>query len=272
MTTFGGDEPADNKSTVALVHGFTQSAASWARVGELIAEENAVVAVDLPGHGRSPAAAGDLSLAAGQLGETCGAASYVGYSLGGRICLHLALERPELVERLVLVSTTAGIEDVDERAARKQADDALAERLDEGGAEGLPAFIDEWLSGPLFEHLSEEAADRPSRLVNTAAGLAGSLRCHGTGNQMPLWERLYRLDMPVLVLAGEQDPKFVDLGNRLAAAIGPNALFVLVPGSSHALPFEQPEAFARLVSDFVAGASGPEQAEPLPGEDSPTAG
>lgn len=226
-----------------------------------LATDHEVVMPDLPGHGRSPAADGDLSDAADQLAESCGKGTYVGYSLGGRICLHLALRRPILVERLVLVGTSAGIEDVQERTERRQADEAVAARLGEVGDAGLAAFIDLWLENPLFEHLSERQADRPSRLVNRAEGLAGSLRHLGVGTQAPLWQQVRGLHMPVLVVVGEKDAKFVALGERLATAIGPNALFLLVPGAGHSVPFEQPDAFCSLIRSFVAGSLWPPPAD-----------
>jgi 2-succinyl-6-hydroxy-2,4-cyclohexadiene-1-carboxylate synthase len=247
---------------VILVHGFTQSSRSWIPLAEDLAADHLVVAPDLPGHGESPRASGDLASAADQLAESCGKGTYVGYSLGGRICLHLALRRPILVERLVLIGATAGLEDFDERTDREKADDALADRLAEGGDAGLPAFIDEWLAGPLFEHLSEKEADRPARLVNHASELAGALRHFGLGTQLPLWEQARGLHMPVLVVAGDKDAKFMALGERLAGAIGTNALFLVVPGAGHAVPFEQPEAFATLIRSFIAGDVWPPPAPP----------
>jgi 2-succinyl-6-hydroxy-2,4-cyclohexadiene-1-carboxylate synthase len=241
---------------IVLVHGFTQSAASWEPVAQALAGSHEVVTPDLPGHGRSPAAAGDLRSAAAELAASCGPATYVGYSLGGRVCLQLALDCPEVVERLVLVSTTAGIEDLDERSERAARDEELARRIEEGGDRSLPAFLDEWLAGPLFQHLTDEAANRPARLVSTAAGLASSLRAHGTGAMLPLWERLGELGMPVVVVAGADDARFAALARRLAAATRRSSL-VLVPGTGHAVPFEQPEAFARLVAAIVGGAPAP---------------
>lgn len=242
---------------VILVHGFTQSSRSWAGIAADLATDHAVVLPDLPGHGRSPDAEGDLSEAADQLAESCGKGTYVGYSLGGRVCLHVALRRPILVERLVLVGTSAGIEDDHERDERRRADEAVAASLAEVGDPGLPAFIELWLENPLFEHLSDRQADRPSRLANRAEGLAGALRHLGVGTQRPLWSQSRGLNMPVLVVAGEKDAKFVGLGERLAAAIGPNALFLIVPGAGHSVPFEQPEAFASLIRSFVAGSLWP---------------
>jgi len=236
-----------------LLHGFTQSAQSWRPLEAELGAGHQLVIPDLPGHGQSAPAAGDLAEAAALVAADCGTGTYVGYSLGGRLALHLALAHPELVERLVLVGTTAGIEDLDEREQRKFADDRLADEIEGMGDEGVPGFLDEWLAGPLFAHLTEEQADRETRLVNTAAGLASALRHLGTGGQLPLWEEVGNLEMLVLVVAGEDDAKFVDAGQRLASAIGPNALFVLAPGCGHAVPFEQPEAFSRLVVDFVVG-------------------
>ena len=239
---------------IVLVHGFTQSSASWKGIAEALSDDFLVLSPDVPGHGASPIAVGDISRAADSLGQSCAKGTYVGYSAGGRMCLHLALRRPILVDRLVLVSTTAGIEDVEDRAARRHDDDALAYRIASGGDAGVPSFVEEWLATPLFKHLSADQADRPSRLVNTAAGLASSLRNHGTGTQLPMWEQVRALEMPVLVVAGERDAKFVALGERLAAAIGENAMFLLVPGAGHAVPFEQPDAFATLVKSFATGA------------------
>jgi 2-succinyl-6-hydroxy-2,4-cyclohexadiene-1-carboxylate synthase len=241
---------------IVLLHGFTQSARSWRPLEGELGAGHELILPDLPGHGQSQPATGGLAEAAALVAAAAGAATYVGYSLGGRVALHLALARPELVERLVLVGTTAGIEDLDEREQRKAADDRLAEELEGVGDEGVPGFLDEWLAGPLFAHLTEEQADREARLVNTAAGLASALRLLGTGAQLPLWEEVGILEMPVLVVAGEDDAKFVDAGRRLASAIGPNALFVLAPGCGHAVPFEQPEAFGRLMVNFVAGGTG----------------
>jgi 2-succinyl-6-hydroxy-2,4-cyclohexadiene-1-carboxylate synthase len=241
---------------VVFVHGFTQTGRSWWRVVADLVAHYEVATVDLPDHGasfeRHPS---DLVDAAAMLAATIGRATYVGYSLGGRLCLTLALERPELVERLVLVGATAGIADDAERAARRRADEALAERLDpadSGKGLGLEQFLDEWLAGPLFAHLSPAEADRASRRTNTSAGLARSLRTVGTGTQTPSYARLGELQMPVLVVAGEKDLKFAASAHEMAAGIGPNASVAIVPGASHAVPFEAPARFLSTLSDWLA--------------------
>jgi pimeloyl-ACP methyl ester carboxylesterase len=90
-----------------------------------------------------------------------------------------------------------------------------------------------------------------ARLENTPAGLAASLRTAGTGTMVPAWDRLADLAMPTLVVAGAEDPKYAPLAARLAAGIGANAQLALVPGAGHAVPFEAPAEFARLVRGFL---------------------
>jgi len=242
---------------VVLVHGFTQSSASWGRIADDLAAHFEVVTVDLPGHGRSPVPApgSDMAEAAGALGRAGGKAAYVGYSLGGRCCLHLALQEPDLVERLVVVGAHPGISGETERRLRREADESLAVELERGGDAAVPAFIDTWLEGALFAHLTREQADRPSRLGNSAEGLAASLRTVGTGTQAPTWDRLGDLEMPVLVVVGARDARFRPLAEQTAQAIGPNAQLAVVAGAGHAVCFEHPAAFVALLREFLrAGA------------------
>jgi 2-succinyl-6-hydroxy-2,4-cyclohexadiene-1-carboxylate synthase len=234
---------------LVLVHGFTQTGRSWGPVGADLALHHEVVRVDAPGHGQSAAVAAGLPGAGHLVAEAGGAATYVGYSMGGRICLHTALERPDVVRRLVLIGATGGIDDAGERAARVQADEALAAGLER---DGLDAFLERWLALPLFAGLSAEAADPAARRENTVAGLAASLRTAGTGTQAPLWDRLGAIEAPVLVVAGALDAKFSAAGRRLVAAIGPNATYAEVPGAGHTAHLEQPEAFLATLRAWLA--------------------
>lgn len=234
-------------SPLVLVHGFTQNGRCWGPFADAF-EGHEVVRVDAPGHGRS--GHGDASLIdAGRLvGEVGGSATYLGYSMGGRMCLHLALDRPELVERLVLIGATAGIEGADERADRLAGDERLAQRLE---TEPLADFLDDWLALPLFAGIREASNHRDERLTNDPAGLAASLRNAGTGTQDPSWDRLDALDMPILLLAGELDTKFAALAERMATQIGQNATVDLVEGAGHAVHLERPEAAAAAVTRWM---------------------
>lgn len=234
---------------VVLVHGFTQTRRCWGLVADDLVADHEVVLVDAPGHGRSGEVLADLDAGALLVGEAGGAATYLGYSMGARACLHLALARPELVRGLVLLGGTAGIEDDGERRARREQDRRTAARLRQ---EGLDAFLDWWLAQPLFAGLPAARAQRAERLENTVEGLASSLELAGTGSQAPCWARLAELSIPVLVLAGADDAKFADLAERMAAAIGPNATVALVGGAGHAAHLERPDRFLAVLRPWLA--------------------
>lgn len=234
---------------VVLVHGFTQTLASMEPLAARLRDLYQVVRVDLPGHGGSPAPSSSFEEAAAELGETGGRAAYLGYSLGGRLCLRLALDRPDLVRALILVGASPGLHDGAERAARRASDAELAAGIERDGVE---RFLDRWLAQPLFATLPAERAGHADRLTNTAPNLAESLRRHGTGAQQPLWDRLPTLRPPVLLLAGAADAKFSALAHRMAAAIGPIARVALLPGAGHAAHLESPDETATLVREFLA--------------------
>ena len=233
---------------LVLVHGFTQTRRSWDVVASALAARHDVVALDAPGHGELADVALDLWQGARLVAQQGGRAAYVGYSMGGRLCLHVALAHPDFVEALVLVGTTAGIRDDVERADRKRDDEARAARIER---DGVDAFLREWLAQPLFTSLPTEARGLDDRRTNTAAGLAASLRLAGTGTQEPLWDRLAELEMPVLLVAGERDEKFTALAHQMAVAIGGNARVALVADAGHAAHLERPGAFVEIVRTFL---------------------
>ncbi len=241
---------------LVLVHGFTQTSHSWGEVAASLAIEHEVVRVDAPGHGRSGPAR-PMPAAAEQVAEAGGTAVYLGYSMGARLCLHLALAEPQLVSALVLVGGTAGIADPDERQRRQVADQALADHLERVG---LEAFLYQWLANPMFAGLDPTAAGLPARLENTTQGLAASLRLAGTGAQESLWERLPELAMPVLVVAGECDAK-VPVSRAMADAIGDNAVLAIISRAGHAAHLEDPTGFVGAVRPFLHGGPAPD-AEP----------
>lgn len=237
---------------LAMIHGFTQSGRSWGPAGQALAGRYRLILLDAPGHGRSAGVEAGLADGADLMAEVVrhggGPAAWLGYSMGGRYALHVALRHPELVEKLVLVSSTAGIDVPTERAARRESDEVLARRAE---TEGLERFLQAWLAQPLFAGLDTSAAEMASRLEGTAAGLASSLRRAGTGVQEPLWERLVELRMPILLIAGERDEKYRELALRLAGAIGTNATATLIEGAGHACHLEKPVEFVEAVTSWL---------------------
>lgn len=238
--------------TVVFVHGFTQTSTAWRPIAEhFVRQGYHAVLVDLPGHGRSSGVRADLTTTAALLGDSVGMvadrATFVGYSLGGRVCLHLVVDRPAVVERLVTIGAHGGIDDEAERTARREADERLAQRLSEVGVE---AFLHEWVALPLFGSLRPTTTDLADRARNTAEGLASSLRLVGTGTQVPLWDRLGDVEVPVLAMAGGDDTKFAALAQRLASTVR-RGQWQLVDGAAHAAHLEQPALVSTAIADFI---------------------
>jgi 2-succinyl-6-hydroxy-2,4-cyclohexadiene-1-carboxylate synthase len=237
------------REDVVLLHGFGGTRRAWEGVVACLpAERYRPLALDLPGHGEYADAEERPLTFAGCVEHVlarCPARfALCGYSLGGRVALHVALAARERVERLVLVSATAGIEDDEERAGRRASDRRLAEELENGPFEG---FVERWSAQPLF-------AEDPPRVValaradqrrNRPGALAAVLRGIGTGEMQPLWGRLSELTMPVTVLMGARDAKFPALGERMVDLLPDAELKILAGG--HRLLLESPAAVARAL-------------------------
>lgn len=242
-------------SRLVLLHGFTQNRHCWGPVAELLAEGREVVVADAPGHGDAAGLALSLADAAGPYADTLSGgrtAQWLGYSMGGRLALHVALARPAAVDALVLVGTSPGIADPAARAGRRDADEALAARVE---AIGTEAFVDEWLAQPLFAGLDATAGHRHARLANDPAGLASSLRLAGTGAQASLWEALGAIAAPVLLVVGERDEKFAGIAEAMRPRFGGPCEVAVVPGVGHACHLEAPRAFCDLVEGWLTDAA-----------------
>lgn len=250
-----------------LLHGYTGSGRSMASLARAFQHDFDTIAPDLPGHGRSAErAAGhryDFDACVDDLVATLAAtghdsAHWLGYSMGARLALACAVRHPSRVTSLVLLAGRAGIADPGERAARRRADEALAARIEERGIE---AFVDEWLAQPLFATLRRFGPEfmereRAARLANDARGLASSLRVLGPAAQPPLFDALPRVNVPVLLVAGALDERFVATARELARSL-PCAEVCVIPDAGHAAHLEQPDAFLRVVREFLHRAARP---------------
>ena len=229
---------------ITFAHGFTQTGTSWKPLAEVFARAGYLTTVlDMPGHGGSSHVRADPRRTADMLAVVGGEGTYVGYSLGGRMCLHLAVMYPHIVHSLLLIGASPGIADADDRALRRADDDAHVERLYEVG---LEHFLREWVAQPLFGALQVSEADFADRMRNTVDGLVSSLQMAGTGAQGSLWPRLMELNMPLLAAAGALDGKFAAVAVQIAEAC-PIGSYELVPGAAHAAHLQNPEAVAALV-------------------------
>ena len=225
-----------------LVHGFSQTARSWEPVERLLPAGWDAQALEVPD-------GLDFVGTADALGHRGGTGVWVGYSMGARLCLQLALDRPDLAESLVLMSGTAGLTGALERNRRQEHDERLANDVQ---TMGVGPFLDRWLDQRLFETLPRDAAQLEIRTRgNTVARLQHQLRELGQGTQPPLWDRLGSLEMPVLVMCGQWDRTYSDLATRLAGAIGANATLVVIPKAGHAVHLERPQEVAHELTAWL---------------------
>lgn len=216
------------RPTLAFVPGFMQRADAWAPVAERLGERYPSVAHDhateLPDAGAVP----------------------VGYSMGGRLLLHAALEEPERWPALVLVGARAGVDDPE---ARRAADDELAAWIER---HGIDEIVARWETNPVFatQTDAQREAQRPGRLSHDPAELARELRRYGQGAMPPVWDRLAELSLPVLLVAGELDDAYVTAGRRMAYLL-PNGTFRQIPASGHAPHIEEPGLVAHEIDAFL---------------------
>ena len=254
-------ELAGDGPPLVLLHGFTGSTETWAPFVEVFGDQYQLVAIDLLGHGQSDCPADpqrycmercleDLQTIFEQLGLE--RVDLLGYSMGGRVALNLAAAAPHRITTLVLESASPGIQPSEDRQARRRSDARLADLLER---DGIAAFVDHWENLPLFASQrglppSVRAALRSQRLRCNPSGLANSLRGLGTGVMTPLHDRLGDLQVPTLLVVGELDAKYRELGQAMAETL-PAASMVIIPDAGHAVHLEQPGAFARTVLRFL---------------------
>jgi 2-succinyl-6-hydroxy-2,4-cyclohexadiene-1-carboxylate synthase len=243
-----------------LVHGFTGSSTTWGPelIDGLAGTGHTPVLVDLPGHGSdahtTDPARFTLEAALERIANA-GAwpTDLIGYSMGGRVALHFAAAYPDRVRRLVLESSSPGIDAPAERAARRRADADLAAQIRE---RGIDWFVDHWESQPLFAsrarlHPDTRAVQRALRLRNDPRSLAAALEGLGAGTLPSLWDRLPEIEAPTLLVVGALDAKYVEIAERMAAAMS-RARVTVVPGAGHTVHLEARERWLAAVTHFLA--------------------
>jgi 2-succinyl-6-hydroxy-2,4-cyclohexadiene-1-carboxylate synthase len=245
---------------LVLLHGFAGSSRTWEPVDDRLRTGRRLVMIDLLGHGGSDgpppqrqAVERQVTDLAWLVGGLCdGPVDVLGYSLGARIGLWLAVTSPALVTRLVLESPSAGLRDETERAARVAMDERWVALLDAGD---LAAFHDAWEAQPVFASRATlpdgaRIALRDTHLAASARGLAASLRGAGQGVMPSLHDHLASIGPPALIIAGESDPVGLERAATVAQLL-PDASFEVIEDAGHAPHLERPEAFMRIVDEFL---------------------
>ena len=231
-----------------LLHGFTGDASTMMPLGLGLSDEKTVYSIDLPGHGETGILE-DNSLYGFEetidllkdflIDAELNEINLLGYSMGGRIALGFTIRYPELVRKLVLISSSAGLATQGEREVRRRSDDDLAHQILE---EGIEVFVDSWMQQPLFasqQRLDPTVIDkqRQQRLKNSPEGLAASLQGAGTGSQPSLWNQLDSITAETLLVVGEDDSKFRRLAIKMASGIQKSVISV-IDDAGHATHLE----------------------------------
>ena len=226
---------------VVFVPGFMQRGSAWAPVADLLGERYPSVLLDHREH--------DLAGRLGEIAEAGQGAVVCGYSLGGRLAIHAVLRDPGRYAGLVTIGAAAGIEDAEERAARRDADERLAAWMDSAAIEDVVGI---WERQPLFADQPDGLVERQraGRLSHDPRELATLLRSAGQGALEPVWSRLARLELPWLALAGARDARYATAARRMAV-LAPRAQVALVEGAGHAPQLQRPAAVARLLGEFL---------------------
>lgn len=234
----------DHPRIVGL-HGFGGAGRSWDAVRAELARQGGdpdrLITPDLRGHGtaadRRPVdidhVLDDVSAVVRDAGAD-GPVTLAGYSMGGRIAAQLALRDPGPLAQLVLISSTFGLDDPRERAARRDADDRLARELE---ADGLERFAARWGALPLWDGdpPAARAAQRAELAAGDAEGLAAALRGLGPGAVPAVGDRLATLAVPLRVIVGGRDSRYRAIGARLVDLAPQSAGEVVVADAGHGL-------------------------------------
>ena len=247
--------------TIVMLHGFTGSTKTWEQVASMLPQYR-IIAIDCIGHGQTESPKDytlykmDHQLAVlEEIFEALQLTSFtlIGYSMGGRIALSYAVKYPGRVQTLILESASPGLRTEQERNVRKEADDALANKIE---ANGVISFVNVWENIPLFasqkrlpKHVQQ--AIREERLQQNEQGLANSLRGIGTGMMPPMWDKLHTLSFPVTLITGALDTKFVDIAREMTTFI-PKVRHLTVNDVGHIIHVENPSEFATIVKETIS--------------------
>lgn len=253
-------ENSPGSTPILFLHGFMGSQNDWLEVIDRLNGRCSTVTVDLPGHGRTAEALPAESYGMPETAaliinlldrlqiERC---YLVGYSMGGRLGLYLLINFPERFRAAVIESGSPGLRTEAERTERRAHDADLARQIMTGG---LPAFLEQWYSQPLFGTIDRTdpkfAAMLKQRGELDPVGLARSLEYMGTGAQPSLWPQLEDMKTPTLFVAGENDRKFSDLAFEMAS-LCLSSRTGIIPSAGHNVHYERPDEFVALIAKFL---------------------
>jgi 2-succinyl-6-hydroxy-2,4-cyclohexadiene-1-carboxylate synthase len=238
-----------------LLHGFLGSSLDWQQVCEYLPPNRQYIALDLPGHGL----ASDIRLAPTSGFQQCtqliaatlkklniSRCHLVGYSLGGRIALHYALQAPQQIASLVLESAHSGLATAEQRISRQQTDKLWAQRFSQ---QPLVQVLHDWYQQAVFSSLNEKqaAALIKVRSDNNGKALAAMLDSTSLARQDNLIAGLAAFNCPCIYITGAQDQKFFSLASQLDKAV-PQLKLVIFKNAGHNIHYHLAQDYAKQLA------------------------
>lgn len=247
--------PSLTKSPLVFLHGFLGSKQDFSDSIALFETKYSCISFDLPGHGGaglSEKPSFDVfldNIHKHLLERRIAKCHLIGYSMGGRLALFFAKKFPDLVDKLIIVSSHLGLEDQKEKKVRLLQDNAWAEKLQN---QPIEQFLTEWYNQPLFNSLRknsrfQEILKRRSKVNPKDA--AEVLQNLSLAKQKALWKDLASFTQSMLFICGAEDEKYVSLYEKIP--VGPKVQVTAIPMAGHAPHLEKPDAFAATVLQFL---------------------
>ena len=259
-TVYRFNEGATQTAPLIYLHGFGGTGALFDSFASRF--QRTVYAIDLLGHGSSSSPLNperyaldkqlhDLGSIITALSHEAHSAHLLGYSMGGRLAMRLALQYPALFQSLTIESSSPGILSEEDREDRRKRDARLAESL----LSDMGSFFAAWNRLPLFASPTDAPAAlrrrfEQAQLHNNPSGLANSLIGFGAGTLPPIHEELKDLRMPFTIITGSLDKAYTDMWHTLIGQL-PAARSVIIDGAGHRVHLDRPDAYIQHIQHFL---------------------
>ena len=208
---------------MVFLHGFTGSHHSWDNVIEKL--KRRTLTLDLPGHGKSTFNDLDANYSIDDWCEdfneilnslNIDKVDLCGYSMGGRLATGFAIKYPEKINKLILESTSFGIENKDEREARLKEDLRLCRLIEEDS----PKFVQKWENSPLFAKQQDRnpqgfLSQRKERLSHNPIQLSKALKSFSQGNMGFYKSKMTEFKFPLILINGSEDGRYIEIGKNI---------------------------------------------------------
>ena len=239
--------------SLIFIHGFMGHPSDWGAVRAALPDFE-TSALEMP-------VVANWQSSLDQLAESIPDQSIViGYSMGARLALGLALEFPKKCAGLVFVSGNPGLETAEAREQRWAADQQIAQQLiDSRESESLEAFLERWYRADAFTNVPQEIRDAEAarKLVLASTDWPAILRSNSVSRQPNYWPRLKELLMPTQVIAGELDEKYREIAVKFVnESQSSDVSETIIPDCGHIVHREQPEVLVQAIRDLAERVSG----------------